>query len=1483
MRQTKAWSGIMGWLALVASVVIPAGGGGGGAWAWPVPDSGQTTSYAAGDDGAYSLNPRSYAVNNDGTVTDNVTRLMWQQQDDGQTRDWAAAKGYCQGLSLAGFADWRLPTAQELATVVDYGKVDPAIDQSIFLGTQPSSGYWSSTYSFSHPSGVGFIFGNVNFQDQTWNNYVRCVRSETVSRSFGPLVINPSAATATDVSTGLAWQRLDNVKSWQDALSYCEGLALDGFNDWRLPTVNELFSLVDTGTESPAIYDGTVFPSTLSSNYFHWSSTVAANYINSGAWGVNFTSGNTGSYSYQTYSGAVRCVRSGPINTSIDAIAITSPAQATTMPLGTTQTLGWAPTGLGGQVAIALSRQGGTEGSWEEITPATDNDGSYEWPVSGPESMNCVLKVEPLAAPDKVGYKGLFSIAAKDALTIVPTVRTNFTTYTLALAEHYSNGAFGPPIDPAAALWTLSDPATATLSGSTLTAKKNGVITVTAVWQGQTASQTLFLVDPQNPDDLEGINDTIDQADPLPEGVFWQGQVLTADQDWFQITLEQQAIIAVDFTSPSPSAEVAIDILDTTGETVLAHTLSSNGGRQTLRCGLNPGSYHLRLTPAGDIDEEAFYTLAWATTPLPPFDIEANNTPAAALALTQGLPVHGLLPAGDSDFFSFAIPQPGLLRFTLSSESATADYTLTLFKKGNEEKVLQQMTMVNGAKGAWDVGLAAGDYVIRVTGADPDPQAVYTLTWSSENPAPGLEIEPNDTLTTANGLAPAASRQGRIAAADDTDLYGFTMVTATETALKVTLTPSAPSASYTIELLNGIGTPLASKSSVDGNAAFVLLKLPAGSYFFRVSSGGEVDPLVSYSVAMTTSAQVTALARLGGIQATAASATLAVNQTLPITVTATWSDAASLEVSGSAAFTSSDPSVLTVAPGGQVTGIKEGHAQVTVAYQDKATTIPLTVGAPQATAKQGYGNLIIVAGGTLTAADSLKAATLHISELAYQKFQARNFEDEDIYFLTQTPFHDLNGDGYDDQIVDDPTPTKEEVLSAITGWAPGQSSSGPLYLYLADHGAPQSFQVASGQILTAALLKEALDSFQKATGRPVVVIIEACYSGSFVAPLANPAYDRLVLTSVDAQHPGYLSTDGATSFSAFLLAHLYQGNSIAASLAQVKTDLAAIGLPYQKMVPQLAGSEGLQYLQVGGDFALAGIFPELTNTTASQAITAGQTLHLSAQATSLLGGLSAWAVIVPPDYTPPEVSGDFISPVDELPTVPLADEDPSTKMMDGTYLGSFAAFTYNGVYQVIFYAKDGENNLVKSAPVTITVSGGQELPAPSGDGLTLGLGWNLVSSRVEIAVATTFADPQAYTSVWKWEQGQWAVFLPGETPQGSYAASKGFGALAAITPGEGFWVHANTAQQVGLSGLPVTGPLAFTAGWNLLGLKGDQPSAVAEIVAAKEGIASIWKWENNSWSVYLPNEATQGEYAASKGFSALTTITPGEGFWVNVQ
>jgi hypothetical protein len=123
-------------------------------------------------------NLASYTDNGNGTVTDNVTGLMWHQAVPAGMITWDQAKAYCPTLALAGHADWRLPKRIELVSLVDFGRSSPAINTTYFPGT-PSDWFWTSSTSAGSSSLAAYVdFGDGSIKDDVWSdtNYVRCVR-----------------------------------------------------------------------------------------------------------------------------------------------------------------------------------------------------------------------------------------------------------------------------------------------------------------------------------------------------------------------------------------------------------------------------------------------------------------------------------------------------------------------------------------------------------------------------------------------------------------------------------------------------------------------------------------------------------------------------------------------------------------------------------------------------------------------------------------------------------------------------------------------------------------------------------------------------------------------------------------------------------------------------------------------------------------------------------------------------------------------------------------------------------------------------------------------------------------------------------------------------------------------------------------------------------------------------------------------------------
>lgn len=258
--------------------------------------------------------PQSFTVqtiSSQQVVVDNNTGLVWQQTIKDVTYAQSAAESYCNNLTYAGYSDWRLPTPQELLTIVDNSKHHPAINTTYFPDTtiyDPDIRryFWSSSTYVNYTSNawrVNFYYGDVDSNDKTnGRHYVRCVRGTLPTSSFNSSTVNGDVIV-TDTKTELIWQKTYvSGKTWQQALSYCENLTYAGYSDWRLPNKNELTSLVNYGKYNPA----SDFPD-MPSQYFWSSSFTTVN--NKGAWYVNFKYGNGDSNSNKTNNYYVRCVR----------------------------------------------------------------------------------------------------------------------------------------------------------------------------------------------------------------------------------------------------------------------------------------------------------------------------------------------------------------------------------------------------------------------------------------------------------------------------------------------------------------------------------------------------------------------------------------------------------------------------------------------------------------------------------------------------------------------------------------------------------------------------------------------------------------------------------------------------------------------------------------------------------------------------------------------------------------------------------------------------------------------------------------------------------------------------------------------------------------------------------------------------------------------------------------------------------------------
>jgi hypothetical protein len=120
-----------------------------------------------------------FIANNDETVLDTKTNLMWAAKDKGSAMNWANAKRYCENYRGAGYTDWRMPTQDELDALYLSGAARGTPDVPIKLPN--NSSVWASETSGSNAAYVVFGF-QFRFMGPKSMEYNRALPVRSVNR-----------------------------------------------------------------------------------------------------------------------------------------------------------------------------------------------------------------------------------------------------------------------------------------------------------------------------------------------------------------------------------------------------------------------------------------------------------------------------------------------------------------------------------------------------------------------------------------------------------------------------------------------------------------------------------------------------------------------------------------------------------------------------------------------------------------------------------------------------------------------------------------------------------------------------------------------------------------------------------------------------------------------------------------------------------------------------------------------------------------------------------------------------------------------------------------------------------------------------------------------------------------------------------------------------------------------------------------------------
>ncbi len=175
-------------------------------------------------------NPDSiYMINNDGTVTDSRTSLMWKRCSEGQAWDgvqntctgspttmtWASALAAGVTSNYAGHTDWRLPNIKELTSIVEFCTDSPAINPVAFPGFPTRGGYWSSSPTQNAAPGqyhktdlawsLEILTGAYDQITRGLSENVLLVRNfQALAQTIGPVTFTPATLVVGGTSSALS-------------------------------------------------------------------------------------------------------------------------------------------------------------------------------------------------------------------------------------------------------------------------------------------------------------------------------------------------------------------------------------------------------------------------------------------------------------------------------------------------------------------------------------------------------------------------------------------------------------------------------------------------------------------------------------------------------------------------------------------------------------------------------------------------------------------------------------------------------------------------------------------------------------------------------------------------------------------------------------------------------------------------------------------------------------------------------------------------------------------------------------------------------------------------------------------------------------------------------------------------------------------------------------------------------------------------------
>ena len=255
--------------------------------------------------------PPRFVVGND-SVEDRLTGLIWHKNANlfGFPLSWKEAFDFIQELNnskASNISNWRLPSRGELFSLVSHQQINPSLPDTHQFENVFNGYYWTQTECARLPDQAWYVHfgGGRVYRGMKHGSYmVWPVAGKKGGNNSAGVRFNEDGNLIFDSRTERIWlndKKLNmDAATWKEAINCIKSLNSNraaGFNDWRLPNIRELDSLVDTTQHSPAFAADCLFAATKDG---YWSSTTSLYepryawvlYPRDGAIGVGYKPGN---------------------------------------------------------------------------------------------------------------------------------------------------------------------------------------------------------------------------------------------------------------------------------------------------------------------------------------------------------------------------------------------------------------------------------------------------------------------------------------------------------------------------------------------------------------------------------------------------------------------------------------------------------------------------------------------------------------------------------------------------------------------------------------------------------------------------------------------------------------------------------------------------------------------------------------------------------------------------------------------------------------------------------------------------------------------------------------------------------------------------------------------------------------------------------------------------------------------------------------